>query len=35
MAFDGEESVFLVPGLAFLKGFELVPVPVGGKQRVA
>ena len=35
MAFDGEMSSFLTPGFAFLTGFELVPDPVGGKQKVA
>jgi hypothetical protein len=35
MAFDEDVSIFLVPGFAFLMGFELVPDPVGGKQQVA
>ena len=35
MIFDGEASSFLEPGFAFLTGFELVPDPVGGKQKAA
>jgi hypothetical protein len=34
MAFDGDVSIFFVPGFDFLMGFELVPDPVGGRQQV-